>query len=103
MIKEDIVRRLGETSACHKLSQKEIKGVVTELFNILTNAFLEHEEVQIRGFGRFRLKYLPPRAINHPASGKRISSYPKYVISFDPAKKTKRLLRVDENHQPAGG
>ena len=103
MIKEDIVRRLGETSACYKLSQKEIKAVVTELFNTMTNAFKEYEDVQIRGFGHFRLKFQPPRIINHPASGERISSHLKYVISFDPARKTKQDLRVDANHEPTGG
>ena len=98
MIKEDLVKRLNDTSACYKLTQKEIRQIVTELFGIMTKAFLEGEEVHVRGFGHFRVKYSPPYEINHPTLKQKVMAHPKYVINFDPARNLKQKLRLE--HEP---
>lgn len=96
MIKRDIVRRLGETTACYKLTQKEINDVVTEVFKIMSEAFVQGEEIQIRGFGHFHVKYRKPRKINHPSTKQIIQSHPKYMVSFDPSKDLKQKLHITD-------
>jgi integration host factor subunit beta len=96
MIKKDIVKRLSDNPICFRISQKHIGKIVTEVFNIITEALLSNEDVQLRGFGHFVLRYRPPRVINHPSTGKQIMSHPKYVILFEPARNVKRELRLAE-------
>lgn len=96
MIKKDIVNRLHDSPLCFRMSKKHAGKLVTEVFNIITEALLDIEEVQLRGFGRFKLKYRPPREINHPGTGNVTMSHPKYVILFEPAKNVKRELRLTE-------
>lgn len=95
MIKTDVVRLLNNTTACYKLTRKEINNIVDELFSIMAKAFCEGEDVLIRGFGHFHVKYRKPRQINHPETKEVITSHPKYMISFDPARNIKRKLRLD--------
>jgi len=95
MIKNDLIRLLNEKTACYKLTQKDVGEIVDELFSILVEAFERGENVLIRGFGHFRVKYRKPRAINHPGTKKVVTSHPKYMINFDPAKNVKRKLRLD--------
>lgn len=96
MIKKDIVKKLSDSPLCYKMSQKHIGKLVTEVFNIITEALLNSEDVQLRGFGHFVPRYRPPRVINHPGTGKQIMSHPKYVVLFEPAKNVKRELRLAE-------
>lgn len=94
MIRKDLVRRLSRTTACHGISQNDLDVIVKELFSIMTNAFLEGEEVAIRGFGRFWVKYRKPYKINHPGRKEVVSSHPKYQVHFRPAKTLKDKLQV---------
>jgi len=96
MIKKDVVKQLADKSICYGISQKQIGEIVTELFNVVTESLLNHEDVVIRGFGHFRVDYRQPRIINHPTKKEQIMSHPKYVVLFQPALNVKRALRVTE-------
>ncbi len=96
MIKDDIVRKLSESSTCFRISQKQVRKIVTELLDIMTEALLDHDDIVLRGFGHFKVKYRKPRIINHPSTKQQIMSHPKYVILFDPAKNIKEKMRLDD-------
>ncbi len=96
MIKDDIVRRLADNPLCYRISRKHVGKIVTEVLNIMTEALLAREDIVLRGFGHFKVKFRPPRMINHPSTKQQIMSYPKYVISFDASKNVKQQLRLDD-------
>lgn len=106
MIKSDIVKRvserLGHTRACYRLSQDDINSIVTEVFNIIGEAFLEGESVTIRRFGQFSVSYRRPRKINHPATKQVINSHPKYMVKFNPSIALKKKLHVSPSDQTEG-
>lgn len=97
MIKNDIVRKLSESPICFRISQKQLRQIVTEVLNVMTEALLNREDIILRGFGHFRVKYRAPRVINHPSTKQRIMSPPKYMIFFDPAKNIKQQMRLGES------
>lgn len=96
MLKRDIVNRLHENPICFRMSKKHIGRIVTEVFSIITEALLDNEDVLLRGFGHFKPKYRRPREINHPGTGEKVMSHPKYAILFEPARNVKRELRLTE-------
>lgn len=100
MIKDDIVRKLAESPTCYRISQKQLRQIITEVLDIMTEALLSREDIVLRGFGHFKVKYRAPRIINHPSTKQQIMSHPKYVILFDPAKNIKQEMRLDN---PASG
>ena len=96
MIKKDIVNKLHESSLCYRMSKKHVGQLVTEVFNIITQALIENEDVQLRGFGHFKPQYRPPRDVQHPGTGKKVVTPPRYAILFNPAKNVKRELILAE-------
>lgn len=97
MIRKDIVNNLAKSPTCYRIPRRQIEQIVVELFQTISDTLQNHEDVLIRGFGHFRVKFRKPRVINHPSTGEQIMSPPKHVILFDPARNVKRKLR---NTQP---
>jgi len=93
MIKNDLVDKLSESSVCYGLTKKEIRKIVSELFEIITAAIIDGDEIEIRGFGKWETRHRKPRKINHPSNGKIIMSHSKRVVHFNPARKVKADLR----------
>ena len=93
MIKKDIVSKLSEDSCCYKIPQSQISDILTKAIDIITEALFSGEDVLLRGFGHFHVKYRAPREINHPATKEKIMSPPKHVVSFEPARNVKRKLK----------
>lgn len=94
MIRKDIVNKLFDSPTCYRIPRKQIEKIVIEIFQAMSDTLLEHEDVLIRGFGHFRVKYRQPRVINHPGTKEQIMSPPKFVILFEPARNIKRKLRL---------
>jgi nucleoid DNA-binding protein len=93
MLKKDIVSKLSEDSCCYKISQKQISKILTKAISIITEALFSGEDILLRGFGHFHVKYRRPREINHPVSKEKIMSKPKHVVSFEPARNVKQKLK----------
>jgi len=96
MIKKDIVSKLSEDSSCFKISQKQIGDILTKAIDIITETLLSGEDVLLRGFGHFKVRYRRPRIINHPGTKEKVVSPPKNVILFEPARNVKGKLRLSE-------
>jgi len=94
MIRKDIVKKLADSPTCYRIPRKQIEQIVIEVFQAMSDTLLEHEDVLMRGFGHFRVRYREPRMINHPSTKEQIMSPPKYVILFEPARNMKRKLRL---------
>jgi len=94
VIKKDIVRKLSEDSSCYKIPQTQISDIITKALEIITESLVSGEDVLLRGFGHFKVRYHAPREINHPSTKEKIMSPPKNVILFESARNVKRKLRI---------
>ena len=94
MIKKDIVRKLADDSSCYKIPQNQISDILTKAIDIISEALESGEDVLLRGFGHFKVRYRRPRLINHPSTKEKVMSPPKKVILFETARNLKRKLRM---------
>jgi nucleoid DNA-binding protein len=64
------------------LSQKTSAEILNILFDILKHALVSGDSVQIRGFGKFYLKYQKERIIRHPSTGESLNIGEKNIAKF---------------------
>lgn len=95
MIKDDLVNALSEKSCTYGIAKKDLRVIITELFDVIKEELIEGGEIQVRGFGRFTTKHRAARKINHPSSGKVIMSQPMRIVHFYPARVIKARLREE--------
>jgi nucleoid DNA-binding protein len=93
MIKEDLINYLSESSITYKISKKRLKTIVDEVFRLIIERFIQGEDVLIRGFGHFRIRYRKPHQLIHPSAKTPVMTHPKYQITFETARNIKRRLR----------
>jgi len=71
MIKKDIVRKLAEDSSCYKIPQNQISDILTKAIDIITETLESGEDVLLRGFGHFKVRYRRPRQLITPVQKKK--------------------------------
>ena len=84
MVKSELVRALKE-----KLPEFQVRDVELALNCMLaqlTNAIVQGERVEIRGFGSFDLHHRPPRIARNPKTGDAINLPAKVALHFKPGK-----------------
>jgi nucleoid DNA-binding protein len=64
------------------LSQKKAAEILNILIDILKHALVSGSNVQIRGFGKFYLKYQKERIIRHPSTGESLKIGKKNIVKF---------------------
>lgn len=67
------------------------------MFGSIAEALRCGEEVELRGFGSFRLRRREPRRGRNPKTGDRVDVASKHVAYFKPSKALKELI----NRNPA--
>ena len=92
MLKTDIINRVASRT---NLTKSQIKKVVDSFINTITNSLSEGTDIEIRGFGSFRIRERSARIGINPQSGQRISIPAKKVPYFRAGKSLK--LTVDKN------
>ena len=74
--------------------------MVNAVFDSLTDALVEGERIEIRGFGSFIIKHRPAREGRNPRTGTVVSVVAKRVPLFKVGKELR--LRVDNQPGPSG-
>jgi nucleoid DNA-binding protein len=64
------------------LSQKKSAKILNVLIDIIKHALARGDSVQIRGFGKFYLKYQKKRTIKHPSTGDNLIIGQKNIAKF---------------------
>ena len=80
------------------ISRRDAETVVTMVFESIAGALAAGEEVEIRGFGSFRLRRRAARHTRNPRTGEPVLAPPRRVPFFRAGKK----LRDSINAAPAG-
>jgi integration host factor subunit beta len=83
MIKADLINKISRDL---NIPKQEAEEGVNLFFNTIKDAILRGEEIEIRGFGSFRLRKRTSRAGRNPRTGEPVKVPPKKVLYFKPSK-----------------
>ena len=63
----------------------------------MSEALINNQRIEIRGFGSFSLHYRPPRNAHNPKTGEKVVTMAKYSPHFKPGKELRE--RVDASRE----
>ncbi len=64
-----------------------ISKVIKHIFEVMTNALVKANKIELRGFGSFCVRFHPARLARNPKTGEKIKMRSKYTVHFKPGKK----------------
>lgn len=82
----DLAERLAET---HDLSKTQAKTIVENILGAITDAASKGEEINLNGFGKFKVRHAPARDGRNPSTGATIKIAASKKLVFQPAKALK--------------
>jgi integration host factor subunit beta len=94
MTKSELVRNLAEANP--HLSQRDVEGIVTAIFDEIAAALARGDRVELRGFGAFSVKRRDARIGRNPRTGGSVRVAEKHIPFF----KTGKQLRDRLNQNP---
>ncbi len=74
------------------LAPNDVDDAVKLIFDRITDTLAEHDRVELRGFGTFRLRARPPRLARNPKTGSAVMLNKRYVPHFKPGKVLRETL-----------
>jgi integration host factor subunit beta len=92
MTKSKLINSLASRFA--QLVHKDAELSVKAILDAMSDALVNKQRIEIRGFGSFSLNYRPPRVGRNPKSGDSVNVPEKYVPHFKAGKELKS--RVDK-------
>ena len=94
MIRSELVHKLcGDFP---DLTQREVEGVVTALFDAITAQLAKGGRVELRGFGAFSTRQRDARTGRNPRTGESVDVDAKRVPYFKPGKEMRERLNLQE-------
>jgi DNA-binding protein HU-beta len=82
----DLAERLAET---HDLSKTQAKTIVESILGAIADAASKGEEINLNGFGKFKVRHAPERDGRNPSTGATIKIAASKKLVFQPAKALK--------------
>ncbi|MCK4417393.1 MAG: tetratricopeptide repeat protein [Candidatus Latescibacteria bacterium] len=89
MTKAEIIGRIIDLSGCKKTT---VTRVVESMLSVIKRALENHELLQLRGFGKFKVVRRKSRAIVHPATRERLQLPSRDEPRFEPYPKFKEAV-----------
>ena len=102
MIRSELVQKL--CTDFPDLTQREVEGVVSAIFDSITDQLAKGGRVELRGFGAFSTRQRDGRVGRNPRTGEAVSVDAKRVPYFKPGKEMRERLtsRKSLRNSPAG-
>src|SRR5262245_54479658 len=91
MTKAELVDHVAATV---QLPKHQTETVVTQFLQAIMDALHAGRSVELRGFGRFRLRHRAPRAGRNPRTGDMIQIPAKAVPSFTAGKASQEIVQT---------
>lgn len=85
MTKADLVEQVANAIG-PGITKKDCSLVVDGLLNAIKNALAEHQNIEIRGFGTFKVRKRKSRVARNPRTGARVEVPARAVPVFKPSK-----------------
>lgn len=86
MIKKDLATRLAEKQ---NITIFEAQAIVDDLLSILKKTIEKGEEIELRGFGNFRIRQQGSRPGRNPKTGDEVIIPARKRVFFKPSKQLK--------------
>lgn len=93
-------RLAADVSDTTGITRREADLVVETVFDAIAGALRSGDEVEIRGFGSFRLRSRKARLTRNPRTGEPILVPPKRVPFFRAGKALRERLNPDQGANP---
>ena len=93
MIRSELVQKLCVDFP--DLTQREIEGVVSSLFDSITDQLAKGGRVELRGFGAFSTRQRDARVGRNPRTGDSVDVDAKRVPYFKPGKEMRERLNLN--------
>lgn len=94
MIRSELVQKL--CTDFPDLTQREVEGVVSAIFDSITDQLAKGGRVELRGFGAFSTRHRDGRVGRNPRTGEAVSVDAKRVPYFKPGKEMRERLNLKE-------
>ena len=94
MIRSELVQKL--CADFPDLTQREVEGVVSAIFDSITDQLANGGRVELRGFGAFSTRQRDGRVGRNPRTGESVSVNAKRVPYFKPGKEMRERLNLKE-------
>lgn len=91
MIKSELIASLAAKMT--QLPEKQVTDSINKILELMSEALIKNERIEIRGFGSFSLHHRPPRNAHNPKTGEKVVTEAKYSPHFKPGKELRE--RVD--------
>jgi integration host factor subunit beta len=98
MTKADLVQ-LASDAIGPGITKKDCAVVVDAFLNSVKEALADHKNIEIRGFGTFKVRERKSRLARNPRTGDPVDVPPRAVPVFKPSKELRAL--VEEQQNPA--
>ena len=96
MLKRDIVRSIA---AELQLSQGQVQRIVQKTFEMITEALVREQRIELRGFGVFEIRVRAPRLGRNPRTNERVEVPRRAAVAFKAGKEMQQRvssLRPDQ-------
>jgi len=90
MIKSELINKIAEENP--HLFHRDVERIVATIFDEVTNALVEGNRVELRGFGAFSVKTRPARMGRNPRTGEQVPVDEKRVPYFKTGKDLRERL-----------
>jgi integration host factor subunit beta len=91
MIKSELIEHI--TARMMHLSERQVADGINKILELMSEALIKNQRIEIRGFGSFSLHYRQPRNAHNPKTGEKVMTAAKYSPHFKPGKELRE--RVD--------
>lgn len=89
MTKKDIIEKISNRTG---IKSVVVKKIVQESFNVIRDALLAGEHIEIRNFGVFKVKIRKPKIGRNPRTGEVVPIKERKVIVFKSGLNVKKVL-----------
>lgn len=94
MTKADLVEQIAEATG---LTKKDTAVVVDGFLEAVKQALAQENNIEIRGFGSFKVKHRKARKARNPRTGEEVHVPDRLVPTFKPSKEMKEMVMEESS------
>ena len=95
MIKSQLIANLAAKMT--HLPEKQVTDSINRVLELMSEALIKNQRIEIRGFGSFSLHYRPPRNAHNPKTGEKVVTEAKYSPHFKPGKELRERVNASRD------
>ena len=92
MIKSQLIEALAKKQPY--LAEKDVDLAVDCIIELMCQALIANDRIEVRDFGSFSLHYHPARLGRNPKTGQTLNLSAKYLLHFKPGKELRNRVDV---------